>query len=432
MNKEKTTENKGITLIALIITIIVMLILVTVSITMAVKGGLFKYASDAVKGTKEKMAEEQELASGQITVDGKTYASIDDYLKGKAMGKWYYCVSKTDKTKSNQVTDYVTDGTVDPIEVGSTVNNYIAGEHRYTSEESWEYRWTSGEGSSDVDLTTLNLGKWLILGVGEDGCLELVSENPTSASNVTGNYQLGLRGQDGYTKGVAELNNICNLLYGKGEGAKGARNINEKDIENIATFDKTTYVDEDCGIHYGDEVRLWMTKPNDEDNYYLFFNLDHFDKVALENYKGEEISYNKTDADGKDWHSFGVSSFIYYDENSKTWKELENDKKTNLTFTYYYIYPLNINNSALQKALTTGSDSNNDNYWVASPAVYVDGYNAYFYVRIVDGGRVNGSDLYVSHGYGNGNDYGLRPVVSLKSEVILSAVDGEENTYKIN
>ena len=66
MNKEKTTGNKGITLIALIITIIVMLILVTVSITMAVKGGLFKYASDAGKGTKEKMAVEQEWANGDI------------------------------------------------------------------------------------------------------------------------------------------------------------------------------------------------------------------------------------------------------------------------------------------------------------------------------------------------------------------------------
>ena len=49
-------EQKGITLVALVITIIVMLILVGVSITVALNGGLFtnaKDAADAVTGTIE-------------------------------------------------------------------------------------------------------------------------------------------------------------------------------------------------------------------------------------------------------------------------------------------------------------------------------------------------------------------------------------------
>ena len=46
-------EQKGITLVALVITIIVMLILVGVSITFALNGGLFTNAKDAANNTAE-------------------------------------------------------------------------------------------------------------------------------------------------------------------------------------------------------------------------------------------------------------------------------------------------------------------------------------------------------------------------------------------
>ena len=53
-------ENKGITLIALVITIIVMLVLVAVTISMAVNGGLFGYAGDAARRTKEAKKDEED------------------------------------------------------------------------------------------------------------------------------------------------------------------------------------------------------------------------------------------------------------------------------------------------------------------------------------------------------------------------------------
>ena len=55
--------SKGITLIALVITIIVMLILVAVSITMAVNGGLFTHAGKAASATNANIQAEQELAN---------------------------------------------------------------------------------------------------------------------------------------------------------------------------------------------------------------------------------------------------------------------------------------------------------------------------------------------------------------------------------
>ncbi len=72
--------NKGITLIALVITIIVMLILVAVTITMAINGGLFEHAGQAVGDTQNEIDKEQELASGQVAIDGQKYNSIDEYI----------------------------------------------------------------------------------------------------------------------------------------------------------------------------------------------------------------------------------------------------------------------------------------------------------------------------------------------------------------
>lgn len=62
---------KGITLIALVITIIVMLILVAVTITMAVNGGLFDYAGKAAGDTNNAIKAEGELGKGSVTVQGE-------------------------------------------------------------------------------------------------------------------------------------------------------------------------------------------------------------------------------------------------------------------------------------------------------------------------------------------------------------------------
>lgn len=64
-------DQKGITLVALVITIIVMLILVAVSITIALNGNLFDTTKDAAKGTQNALNEEQGLSNGQVNVDNQ-------------------------------------------------------------------------------------------------------------------------------------------------------------------------------------------------------------------------------------------------------------------------------------------------------------------------------------------------------------------------
>lgn len=76
-------SEKGITLIALVITIIVMLILVAVTITMAVNGGLFNYAGEASTKTNNAVAAEQQLGSGTASVkdvEGLTNSSLNDIV----------------------------------------------------------------------------------------------------------------------------------------------------------------------------------------------------------------------------------------------------------------------------------------------------------------------------------------------------------------
>ena len=71
-------ENKGITLIALIITIVIMLILVAVSVNIIINSNIIGQAEKAAEGYKT--AYEQESNIGQVTIGGKTYNSIEDYL----------------------------------------------------------------------------------------------------------------------------------------------------------------------------------------------------------------------------------------------------------------------------------------------------------------------------------------------------------------
>ena len=62
-------NNKGITLIALVITIIVMLILVTVTIRVATDGNLFTHASNAVKGTKTAIEGENAILNDDLGIE---------------------------------------------------------------------------------------------------------------------------------------------------------------------------------------------------------------------------------------------------------------------------------------------------------------------------------------------------------------------------
>ena len=102
--------NKGITLIALVITIIVMLILVVVTIRIATNGGLFDYAGRAARETKDAIADETDIANGKITIGGVTYNSIDEFVNRNNVSRLKY------KVEGSNIIVYLVDSYYDYLE----------------------------------------------------------------------------------------------------------------------------------------------------------------------------------------------------------------------------------------------------------------------------------------------------------------------------
>ena len=147
-------NEKGITLIALVITIIVMLILTAVTVTMAVNGGLFEYAKKAGEATNKAVADEQTWGRGVIS--GKR---IEDWVADSTppvlSTPWLYGdVNQdgfVDQKDSNKVYGLIT-GSYNPenIEI-SRIQADIDGDGSVTSVEgTWISQYVSGTRESII------------------------------------------------------------------------------------------------------------------------------------------------------------------------------------------------------------------------------------------------------------------------------------------
>ena len=120
-------NNKGITLIALVITIIVMLILVTVTIRVATDGNLFTHAANAVKGTKTAIAGENNILNDELD------KSIEDIV-AEQTGIIHFTIGTTQYSAENGMTwrQWVNSkyNTAEPK--FSIYNNGVRGDNNYT------------------------------------------------------------------------------------------------------------------------------------------------------------------------------------------------------------------------------------------------------------------------------------------------------------
>lgn len=241
--KEIFKRSKGITLIALVITIIVLLILAGVTIaTLTGDNGLLTKASGARDTSTEAEIEEklrlayQDYYLGQHTQAGYTFQNAVDKMFGtgvatvtEANGLYKVTFTNGKKYTFNALTKelaileeiWTQDGTIvtntktgQTLEVGDTVY-YDSGVQAY-------------EGTGD------NQGKWGILGA-EDG--NLLIQSKESLGTVT------LEGKEGYLNGSTLLNNACspykNSIY-----ADLARCPKVEDIYKIGKYtqgESTTY-----------------------------------------------------------------------------------------------------------------------------------------------------------------------------------------------
>ncbi len=372
--------NKGITLIALVITIIILLILAGITIS-AITGdnGLINNTGLAKEETE--IANEREIVEkatiqamgnnkyGNLeesglqeqldkeTGEGKTEATdIGDVIKVIFIdSNRNYVVDKDGNVRNMtwwETTDedgnnYVTNGEV-TLQIGDyiTYNANDNGEYTYTAEAE-KTDVSSGEDrtfSSNYETT------WRVLGIehGVDGDnLMIIPATPIQSTESTG---LSLRGAIGYCYGIEEIENICEI-YGYGTGAISVRSMTIEDMNEITGYDPT---------NTGDGTV--------------------FREGELGEYLNEVICTReenwKTTLQGKNGSTgtFEYSAFVCYDESSKNCKWLAIGESITLTSTFYGYYPTTLTESQTGeiKGISTSSReysmlfSDNKNYWLAS------------------------------------------------------------------
>ena len=187
-------SKRGITLIALVVTIIVLLILAGVSIQMLVgESGILEQAKNAVEKYKEaEKDEEKALDKLEEQLENINY---NDYIGAYVTG--YNPKKKTE-------------------------------EHPCTIEAS-----TLGT-SNDQTFKTEEM-KWRIWDYDESSrIIRLISEKPTT-------NKLTLKGASGYNNGVWALNEICRQCYLSNVKGVSVANLKRSDIEKVTKYDYTKY-----------------------------------------------------------------------------------------------------------------------------------------------------------------------------------------------
>ena len=466
-NKKITQKNnRGITLIALVITIIVLLILAGISISMlSGDNSILSRAGQARDITGEKSIAERvqlaylgALATGQgeateeglttalnsefgsgkytlaqdlskVTIDGKDY-NFDGTVAGGGLGsQWTQdsegkIVSPDGKVKL-QIGDYVNYSAVAGVDTTDTNNTTIKSNGT-----------DNGYGDQTFDLTKYTGdNKWRVLGV-KDGKVELISADlvPLSDNSV----YFYLKGRTGFQNAETELTKIAGL-YGHGTHATGARSVNVDDINKITGYNpmaekvkNPTAEQIASGNKYG------------KNKLYEYGNEVTYSWVGTDypKYEGANgktgylsSSHNVTDSSYGDFQN----AFSWYDFNTNSWKKSQYSSTatttspveiTSLTSTSYCYYPETLTTSSNTSA-TTGIANNSPErdmlfnntdskyYWLASRCVYADSNFAFFDVRIVAYGYVYYYYLAFSRGYESTNYCGVRPVVSLASDIQL-------------
>ena len=427
-------ERNGITLIALVITIIVLLILAGVVIaTLTGDNGILGKAKTAKTTNDEEKAKEQIKIAvmGSYGKDGEL--NYDDLTKNlgqigikelpkeasyplevtldgvsatiKANGE----VNFTTSGGYTQTGDTITSPDGKTMKVGDYVDydptlEAKASDLTYTSTADK----TGADSDQEFNATTYKSAGygWRILGV-SNGKIRLISEEFIGAGTYTDSNRTyyTLKGQKGFINGIEELNKIS-AIFGHGKGAEKATSITVEDINAITGYNPTT-------AKYG------------EGNSYEYGN-----KVTYTRGEGTQNTFN------------------YYDKTNKTFKALTSGS-TEITSTYYYyyagefgknngtdgtsavddIYNLNETYKMLFGYDKVGSDNGFRNftngkceqkYWLASDYAYAEPYFVKWGLRYVNDGYVNRNYLCDSGGYESSySSYGVRPVVSLKSDVSL-------------
>ena len=368
-------ENKGITLIALIITIVIMLILVAVSVNVLINSNIIGQAEKAAKGYKT--AYEQESNIGQVTIGGKTYNSIEDYLaeQGPKEHNFQYTDNSLAELKCE---------CEECKKANSTGRIYKIGQQIKLTD-------------SDTLLTDTSAAtgaEWVVFGredTNKDGKYETLLITTLAPSTE----KLTLGGADGYNTGIEQIEAKVKEIYGN-----DVRAMTKDDVNRTLGYTPAG------GMYYDTNVNLITTEN-------FTTKLKDLGDVWT-----SIVNYNTNNEAGVFYtpaHPEGLS-----DNGAELGESLLNG--------YWYAVNSSVgdtgeptvseNISNVAKNLVFGSSSNNYRYWLASRGVFARVYYAGFGLDFVYDGSA-GYDFALSYSYrgSSGLEYSARALVSLKSEI---------------
>ena len=453
----KFKRTKGITLIALVVTIIVLLILAGVSIAMLTgNNGILTQGKRAKEETTvghekeavqmayagavaKKLGEEvtAEDVNEQLTTNGENATATEGTNKiivTFTSGKVYTIdqsgkiTQKTPAKKGTLAYMYEkaegctkTDGTctdAEHLHIGDYVNlaNPEEGKIDISATDSGmdnaELEGITAQTFEISKTNNKNQLNWRVLGENENGEIELIAGSPMKSNNTLGgkeNPYLYLYGAKAYENGETILDNICELYKTKDKTGyiSSARSVNQKDIDKVV------------GLNSIDEI-----KNVNIDAYYGNKNIgeeynfpDHYTPSSWLN--GKKTTSVKGEVDG---YYYSVNSKVADDAPSVT----VNDR----------IFKMLFENTEFDfNKPTTGGRR----YWLASRSVCSGSVGAYFCVGAA-GTNVGVSNagsygMFYSYGSENYNGFAVRPVVSLKSSVTSTQVqkitDKTEDTWNV-
>ena len=212
MKRTKVTNKKGITLIALVITIVIIIILATVTIG-------FTFGENGLIGRAEQAAELTEISTANEEMGLYLTGVKMEELQGDGFRLADYL---SENIGNDGLEDFINNG--DGYgQVSYNGHNFLVNLDDYTytyigrSDGSAIRRIEQVLGNNNEsvpgismveagDIETEDLG-WRVLSVNSDGSVNLIANRNTG-------FEVSLSGINGYTNGVKALNEICSKLYG--------------------------------------------------------------------------------------------------------------------------------------------------------------------------------------------------------------------------
>ena len=364
MKKFKETQ-RGITLIALVITIVILIILATVTLNVVLgDGGLIQRAQQAKELTEEAAEKEEQ----QIL-------NLTGYF---------------DELAADSVVEAFKAG---DIKVGDYVN--------YTPDSNSPVNLTeadTGYGTTQtysVDSSTT----WRVLGLSEDGQHLLLTSGSPIKKDGEDPY-LVLQGATSYLNCVQTLNKAASV-YHNSTLAEETRSMTIEDIENVLG---------DMTVEYPQEGEHGTGK--------VYFTDDE-DKTPI----GETTSYPSYTYTAEDYTPEGAATLTHATAGEKVtadaWMFMyTTDGETRADYVPERVYDMLF-------AGTTESSNYSKSYWLASPGVFADSDIAGFGPgAVIRGGASSGSGyLFNSSGGWTAIGFAVRPVVVLKSSVTVDQLE---------